>query len=157
VPFELTSTAFAAGGRIPVVHTGDGRDVSPPLAWQSPSGTTQLALIVDDPDAPTPLPWVHWLLYKIPATMAGLPAGLGREAHPAQVPGSVQGHNSWGTLGYRGPAPPRGHGVHHYHIRLFALDVALDLPPGLEKAQLLHAVAGHVLAETELVGTYERH
>ncbi|MFH1748266.1 MAG: YbhB/YbcL family Raf kinase inhibitor-like protein [Planctomycetota bacterium] len=145
----IQTTAFDAGKPIPRKYTGDGEDVSPPLTWTGvPAEAQELALICDDPDAPRPEPWVHWVIYKIPADTTGLPEGV-----PA---GALQGPNSWPTTGYRGPAPPRGHGVHHYHFKLYALDSILDLPPGLTKDQLLQRMAGHIIAEGELVGTYER-
>jgi hypothetical protein len=115
-----------------------------------------LALIVEDPDAPRAEPWVHWVLYKIPADVRTLAEGIPPSPAPAVPRGALQGKSSWGTDGYRGPAPPRGHGTHHYHFRLYALDAPLAAAQGLDKAGLLEAMKGHVLAEAELVGTYER-
>lgn len=111
-----------------------------------PEGTRELALICDDPDAPSAEPWVHWLLYALPADSDGLAAG--------ESGGGVEGVNGWSRSGYRGPMPPRGHGVHHYHF--YALDAPLDLGARASKVQLLRAMEGHVLACGELVGTYER-
>jgi Raf kinase inhibitor-like YbhB/YbcL family protein len=160
VSISITSTAFREGGVIPKLHTGDGGDLSPPLRWESlPEGTKELALICDDPDAPTAEPWVHWVIYKIPADVKELPQGLPsgtRVERPLKV---LQGRNSWSsgrTIGYRGPAPPPGHGVHHYHFRLYALDCELAVNPGIDKASLLKAMDGHILAQGELVGTYQR-
>jgi Raf kinase inhibitor-like YbhB/YbcL family protein len=154
---SVRSSAFADGKPIPRRHTGDGEDLSPLLEWSGlPATARELALIVDDPDAPTPEPWVHWVIYKLPATLAGLPEGVPPTAQKSPIPGAVQGKNSWSTIGYRGPAPPKGHGVHHYHFKLYALDRALDLREGLDKASLLKAIEGHLLEERELVGTYER-
>jgi Raf kinase inhibitor-like YbhB/YbcL family protein len=154
---KMTSTAFADGATIPARHTGDGQDVSPPLQWSDlPAGTVELALICDDPDAPRPQPWVHWVIYKVPASATGLPEGVPPSEQLASPAGAMQGLNTWPAVGYRGPAPPRGHGVHHYHFRLYALDQALELQPRLTKEQLLKAMKGHVLAEAELVGTYQR-
>jgi Raf kinase inhibitor-like YbhB/YbcL family protein len=148
---------FADGQPIPRRHTGDGEDLSPALSWSTlPAGTVELALIVDDPDAPRDEPWVHWVIYKIPATAAGLAEGRPQATHPDDPAGSVQGRNTWGTVGYRGPAPPKGHGVHHYHFKLYALGEALDLEPGLDKHELMNAMSGHILGHGELVGTYER-
>jgi Raf kinase inhibitor-like YbhB/YbcL family protein len=145
---QIQSTAFAPNGTIPKQHTGEGRDVSPPLSWSGlPAGTKELALVCDDPDAPGREPWVHWVLYKLRADQKGLAAGESA---------GVAGTNSWPTAGWRGPMPPPGHGVHHYHFRLYALDAELDAGPGLSKAKLLKAMEGHVLAQGELVGTYER-
>ena len=117
-----------------------------------PSGTRELALVCDDPDAPSREPWVHWVIYKISPETKELPEGLTATEKPATPAGAVQGKNSWKTVGYRGPAPPRGHGTHHYHFKVYALDADVTLRPGLDKAGLLAAVKGHVLAEGELVG-----
>lgn len=158
--FQLTSGAFAEGQAIPRKHTGEGEDHSPPLAWENPpAGTQEFALVCDDPDAPTPEPWVHWVIYAIPADARSLPEGF---ANPPQLEKPVaakQGKNSWPagvTVGYRGPMPPPGHGTHHYHFTLYALDTRLDLAPSATKAELLRAMKGHVLAEAKLIGTYER-
>jgi len=155
----IQSRSFAAGTKIPVVHSEDGKDLSPPLTWSGvPEGTKELALIVDDPDAPVAEPWVHWVIYKIPGSATGLKEGIPRKEKLDDPKGALQGRNTWpsGNIGYRGPAPPRGHGVHHYHFKLYALDVELDLKPGLDKKTLLAAMAGHILAQGELVGTYQR-
>jgi Raf kinase inhibitor-like YbhB/YbcL family protein len=154
---ELSSVKFKPGGRIPPAHTGEGKDLSPPLEWSGlPPGTKELALIVDDPDAPTSEPFVHWVLYGVPADASGLPEGLVREPQVHDGVRALQGTNSFGKTGYNGPLPPRGHGVHHYHFKLYALDRPLELPPGADKEKLLAAMAGHVLGEGEMVGTYER-
>jgi hypothetical protein len=146
---ELTSPAFAANGRIPKQYTGEGTNISPPLSWRGvPKGAQELALICDDPDAPTPKPWVHWVVYKIPPTKSGLP----ENAHASLV----QGQNDFGTRGYGGPMPPKGHGVHRYQFHLYALDQPLNARAGLTKDQLLEAMRGHVLDEGRLVGVYER-
>lgn len=160
-PMKLTlrSPAFEPNQPIPRKHTGEGNDVSPALEWSgTPPGTVELALIVDDPDAPRPQPWVHWVLYKIPASVTRLKEGIARTATLKEPAGALQGRNSWPSdnTGYRGPMPPPGHGVHHYHFKLYALDRALDARPGLEKDQLLALMKGHILAEAELIGTYER-
>lgn len=155
----MSSTAFGEGQPIPVRHAGDGDDVSPELRWDGvPQGAVELAMICDDPDAPTPQPWVHWVIYGLSPQTASLPEGIERVESPPQVSGATQGANGWPAenLGYRGPAPPPGHGVHHYHFRLYALDATLDLEPGIDKTGLLAAMEGHVLAEAEVVGTYER-
>lgn len=157
---SVTSEAFKAGAAIPKKFTEDGQDVSPPLKWQNvPQGAKELALICDDPDAPTSEPWVHWVLYKIPAAVSGLPEGVPAEAELKSPAGARQGKNTWKSgkiIGYRGPAPPKGHGVHHYHFRLYALDAPLSLAANADKQQLLAAMKGHILAEGELIGTYER-
>ena len=152
----VRSTAFDPGGPIPRKHTGDGEDLSPPLAWSDmPKQAKELALIVDDPDAPSAEPWVHWVIYKIPLTLRALPQGISPAAKVESPGGALQGKNSWGTVGWRGPSPPRGD-AHHYHFKLYALDVALQAQPGLDKRALLAAIKGHVVAEGELVGTYQR-
>jgi Raf kinase inhibitor-like YbhB/YbcL family protein len=153
----LKSPAFQDRKEIPRRYTEDGDDLSPPLEWSAlPRGTRELVLIMDDPDAPSEDPWVHWLLYNLPieAAPTGLPEGV--KVDPPTLPGSAQGLNSWKTIGYRGPAPPRGHGRHHYHIKVYALDAALELPPGLDKHTLMLELSGHILGHSELVGTYER-
>jgi Raf kinase inhibitor-like YbhB/YbcL family protein len=157
---QITSTAFSQGQRISKKYSGEGEDLSPPLAWTGvPEGTKELALICDDPDAPTDEPWVHWVIYKIPADAKGLPEGVAKTAQLQEPPGAVQGKNSWPsgqTVGYRGPMPPPKHGPHRYFFKLYALDAKLTLAAGASKQQLLGATAGHVIGEGELMGTYER-
>jgi len=154
--FSLTSSAFAEGGEIPIRYTCEGQDVSPPLAWsEPPSGTKSLVLIVDDPDAPDPkapkMTWVHWVLYNLPPIAGQLPEAVAPNALPA---GAREGLNDWERTGYGGPCPPIGR--HRYFHKLYALDTVLpDLGPPT-KAQLENAMRGHVLAQTELVGTYQK-
>jgi Raf kinase inhibitor-like YbhB/YbcL family protein len=149
VTIEVSSSAFEAGATIPKKHTGEGQDVSPPLRWNSlPQGTREIAIICDDPDAPTQKPFVHWVIYKIPADQQGLPED--------GIEGALEGMNDFGRRGYDGCMPPQGHGVHHYHFKVYALDAELDAPVGLSKDELLAAVGGSILDEGELVGTYER-
>lgn len=146
---QLTSSAFAANGLIPKKYTGEGVDISPPLSWSgAPTGTVEFALVCDDPDAPTPKPWVHWVVYKIPPTQTSLPE------HARQ--GFVQGRNDFGDIGYGGPMPPKGHGLHRYQFHLYALDQTIHAGTGLTKDQLLAAIRGHVMAESRLIGMYER-
>jgi Raf kinase inhibitor-like YbhB/YbcL family protein len=156
--FQLQSSAFAEGKPIPKVHTGEGQDVSPPLAWSgAPQGTKEFALICDDPDAPRDEPWVHWVIYKIPADARELPEGIPRQATLSNPAGARQGVNSWpkDNVGYRGPMPPPGHGRHRYYFKLYALNATIDLAQGATKEKLLAAMKGHVLAETQVMGTYE--
>ena len=159
---QLTSTAFSEAERIPAKYTGDGQDVSPPLSWSGlPEGTRELALICDDPDAPSPRrpapqPWVHWVLYKIPAGAEGLPEAIAKTPRLDQPAGALQGNNSWPAVGYGGPGPPPGSGTHRYFFKLYALDTELDLAPGADKGALLEAMSGHILGEAQLMGTYER-
>ena len=152
MPFELTSTAFAPGQPIPSKYTCNGENVSPPLRWSDPpQGTQSLALICDDPDAPAGT-WVHWVLYNLPAKTRAL-----AEAVPANADlpdGSRHGKNSGGRLGYSGPCPPSG--THRYFFNLYALDTVLGLASGADKSQLLQAMQGHILAQTELMGTYKK-
>jgi hypothetical protein len=153
--FRLTSTAFEDGGEIPPRFTCEGGDLSPDLSWDDlPQGTVSLVLIVDDPDAPDPaapkMVWDHWLLYNLPPD-----GGLSEGVAPVNLPaGTLEGVNSWGRTGYGGPCPPIGR--HRYFHILYALDVALpDL--GLpDKNRLLEAMEGHILARTQLVGTYQK-
>jgi Raf kinase inhibitor-like YbhB/YbcL family protein len=156
----VSSTAFQNEQTIPKKYTGEGVDVSPPLAWSGqPTGTQELVLICDDPDAPSPQPWVHWVIYKIPGDATGLTEGVAPEPRPAAPAGALQGKNSWPTgrtVGYRGPMPPPGHGVHHYHYTLYALNAKLDVQPGISKRELLQHMEGKVLATGRLTGLYER-
>lgn len=153
---ELRSSAFVHEGEIPRRHTCDGEDRSPPLTWSGmPAGTKSLALIVDDPDAPDPRApkrvYVHWLLYNIPPNTSGLPESI----RPANLPaGTLAGLNDWGRTGYGGPCPPIGR--HRYFHKLIALDALLPDLKQPTKAQLLAAMQGHILAETRLIGTYQR-
>jgi Raf kinase inhibitor-like YbhB/YbcL family protein len=155
----ITSTAFDTGQPIPKEYTGDGEDRSPPLNWSGvPAGSKQLALICDDPDAPRAEPWVHWVIYNLPARLDSLPEGIGPVERLEDPAGAMQGANSWTsgqTIGYRGPAPPPGK-PHRYYFTLYALDTKLDLEPGLSKENLLEAMKGHILAEGQLMGTYQR-
>ena len=155
---ELTSTAFGEGRPIPMKYTGEGEDVSPSLWWSTlPEGTQELALICDDPDAPRAEPWVHWVIYAIPAAVTGLPEGLDQtDRIEGDLTGLVEGKNSFGNTGYGGPMPPPGDGKHRYFFKLYALDSQLDLKPGLDKKSLLEAIQGHVVGRGELMGTYER-
>jgi len=146
---RVNSTAFDFGRPIPAKYTGEGADVSPPLAWSGiPAAAKELALICDDPDAPTPEPWVHWVLYKLPATLSGLKEG--------ERGVGLEGKTDNDKPGYGGPMPPKGDGVHHYHFTLYALDQALQAGPGISKSGILALMQGHILARGELVGTYER-
>jgi len=149
----VRSAAFTDRGAIPVRHTCDGENVSPPLSWLgAPKGTVSYALIVDDPDAPRGT-FVHWLLYDLPASVESLP-----EAVPTLERlenGALQGRNDAGRLGYSGPCPPRGP-PHRYRFTVYALDTLLGLAPGASREELERAMSGHVLAWGQLVGTYGR-
>ncbi len=152
----IKSAAFAHQGPIPPRFTADGEDLSPPLEWSdAPAGTRSFALIVDDPDAPDPRApqrtWVHWVLYNIPASVQALEPGADPQALPG---GARRGRNDWKRAGYGGPAPPVGR--HRYVHKLYALDVMLPDLGEPTKARLLSAMQGHVLAEAQLIGTYQR-
>jgi Raf kinase inhibitor-like YbhB/YbcL family protein len=153
---SLTSAAFQPGRPIPAKYTCDGSDVSPPLAWTGvPAGTLSLVLIVDDPDAPDPaaprMTWVHWVLYNLPPGSTGLPEGVGRDALP---PGTVEGLTDFKRTGWGGPCPPIGR--HRYFFKLYALNALLPATARQTKAQLERAMAGHVIAQTELMGSYQK-
>jgi Raf kinase inhibitor-like YbhB/YbcL family protein len=150
---ELTSTAFAEGAAVPKQHTGDGADSSPPLRWsEPPEKTKSFALVCDDPDAPRGT-WVHWVLFNVPADTRALREGV--PTHETLDTGARQGKNDFGTIGYGGPAPPKGK-AHRYFFKLYALDTMLDLPAGVTKEQLLAAMKGHIVAEGQLMGRYQR-
>jgi Raf kinase inhibitor-like YbhB/YbcL family protein len=151
---RLTSPAFAQGQPIPKKHAVAGEDVSPPLQWDNvPAGAKELALIVDDPDAPTAEPWVHWVIFKIPPETRELPEGVPTDTQLTTPVQARQGHNTWGDafIGYKGPEPPSG--THRYYFKLYALDQALELKAGADKKELLAAMQGHILAQGELMGT----
>jgi Raf kinase inhibitor-like YbhB/YbcL family protein len=150
---KVTSTAFQHGMTIPKQFTGDGADQSPPLRWsEPPPATKSIGLICDDPDAPRGT-WVHWVLFNLPTQTRELEEGM---PTTATLPsGAKQGKNDFGNIGYGGPAPPKGK-AHRYFFKLYALDVAVDLAPGATKAQLEHAMKGHILAEGQLMRTYKR-
>jgi len=149
---QLTSSAFQPRGEIPKKHTGEGEDVSPPLAWSgAPAGTQSFAVICHDPDAPLiasgTYGFVHWVLYNLTAATTELQEGTGE---------GTAGKNDFGKTGYGGPMPPEGHGVHHYFFWVLALDRELDLEAGLTLWQFLERVEPHVLGMNRLVGTYKR-
>ena len=149
---KLTSPAFEEGNPIPVKHTGQGDDVSPALQWTGvPDGTKSLALICDDPDAPAGT-WVHWVIWSIQPEATGLPEAVPQKAELKD--GSKQGMNDFRQTGYGGPMPPAGK-AHRYFFKLYALDAQPDLKPGATKAKLLDAMKGHILAEGQLMGTYQ--
>ena len=150
---QITSPAFSSHGEIPSVHTCEGDDHAPALAWaDAPPTTRSFALIVDDPDAPDPaapkMTWVHWIVYNLPATSRGLPEG---EPMPA---GALGGINDWRRTGWGGPCPPIGR--HRYFFKLYALDTTLPDLRRPTKPQLEQAMDGHVLGRAELVGTYQK-
>ena len=156
MPLSLTSTAFTHLGEIPQRCTCEGKDLAPALFWAGlPSGTKSLALIVDDPDAPDPaapkMTYVHWVLYDIPTDCSGLPEGVTGASLPA---GAREGLNDWKRTGYGGPCPPIGR--HRYFHKLYALDTMLPDLGKPTKPALEAAMRGHVLAQAELMGTYQK-
>jgi len=151
--FTISSDAFKPGGRIPRDNTCDGKDASPALTWEgTPPGAQAFALICDDPDAPAGT-WVHWVIFNIPSSAKGLAQGV----HGVQVlpDGSAQGRNDFGKVGWGGPCPPRGK-PHRYFFKLYALKEMVHLAPGASKKDLLKAIAGKVVGEAEIIGTYGR-
>lgn len=149
---ELKSTAFEAGGMIPKQFTCEGANISPPLSWATvPDRTKSLALICDDPDAPMGM-WVHWVLFNLPAETRELAENLPPQKNLPN--GARQGTNDFRKIGYGGPCPPGGE--HRYYFKLYALDALLELKAGANKADLLHAMEGHILAESRLMGRYRR-
>jgi Raf kinase inhibitor-like YbhB/YbcL family protein len=149
---HLASRAFNDGGPIPIDHTCDDDNVSPPLRWQDiPVGTRSLALICEDPDAPAGT-WVHWVIFNVAAAVTELAEGV--PATEALRGGARQGVNDFRRIGYGGPCPPPGK-PHRYFFRLYALDCDLQLAPRPNRSVLLAAMAGHVLAEATLMGTYQ--
>jgi len=152
----ITSAAFAPDGPIPSRYTCEGQDASPPLEWRgAPAGTRSFALVVDDPDAPDPaaprMTWVHWVLYNIDPAAVGLPEAVEASALPA---GTREGVNDWGRTGYGGPCPPVGR--HRYFHKLYALDTVLEDLRQPSKAALEKAMRGHILAQSTLIGTYQK-
>lgn len=149
----ITSSSFEHGQPIPIRHTDDGVNVSPSLAWTGPPDHAKShVLICDDPDAPKKV-WVHWVAYDVPPTTLMLPEGV--PAGPTVPGGGHQGKTDFGSVGYGGPAPPKGK-PHRYFFKIFSLDTTLGLPPGATKDEVLKAMEGHVLDEGELMGTYGR-
>jgi len=154
MPFIITSVAFADGVNIPVKYSCDGENVSPQLDWgQGPAGTASFALIMDDPDAV----YTHLVIFNLPSDAHGLPEAVPKDDKLAS--GALQGKIGSGgvgyPIGYFGPCPPKG-SPHHYRFTLYALDKSLDLAAGASKDQVLQAMQGHILAQSQLVGLYQR-
>jgi Raf kinase inhibitor-like YbhB/YbcL family protein len=151
--FAITSNSFSDGETIPEKFTCDGENVSPQLSWShAPTNTKSFALIVEDPDAPAGT-WTHWVLFNIPASERSLTEGT---PQTGELPGGEeQGKNDFGKTGYGGPCPPPGN-PHRYFFKLYALSSTLNLAPGGSKQDLLHAMEGYILAQTEIVGIYKR-
>ncbi|HEX5794249.1 MAG TPA: YbhB/YbcL family Raf kinase inhibitor-like protein, partial [Geminicoccaceae bacterium] len=153
---EVDSPAFGENQSIPVVYSGYGEDISPPLSWSAgPEGTRSYALLLEDPDAAEPKPFVHWIMYNLPPEARGLREGIPGAPRLELPDGAMQGQNSRGSTGYVGMKPPAGP-AHRYHVQVLALDQALDLPAGAGREAVLDAVKGHVLAAGDLVGTFQK-
>jgi Raf kinase inhibitor-like YbhB/YbcL family protein len=150
---QLTSPVFQQGSEIPSRYTRDGEDISPELSWKdAPSQTKSFVLVMHDPDAPMPGGFTHWVLYNLPAEAGHLQESIPPEERISGT--GLQGKNDAGKLGYVGPAPPSG--THRYFFRLFAIDKTLELPAGATHKQVSAALKGHILAQAELMGTYEK-
>jgi Raf kinase inhibitor-like YbhB/YbcL family protein len=149
----ITSPAFMQGEVIPTQYTRDGENMSPPLAWHdSPPETKSFLILVEDPDAPSGT-FRHWAMYNIPASETGLPEGASGQG----LGDAGEGVNGFGNARYDGPQPPKGHGPHHYHVRLAALDVPqLDIAASAKVEDVWARAQPHIIAETELIGIYER-
>jgi hypothetical protein len=150
---KVTSAAFSAGGPIPTRFTCDGEDVSPELTWtNAPPETSCFVLVLHDPDAPKAGGFTHWLVYNIPATVTRIAENV---PHNASLPGiGTQGRNDSGKIGYLGPCPPSG--THRYFFRLYALNQVLDVAPGVTHRELVAAMAGQIIGQAELMGTYTK-
>lgn len=152
---NLTSQVFEDGGKIPPKYTCDGEDVSPPLSISDvPSEARSLALVVDDPDAPGNV-FDHWIVWNIPPGATIIPENVPREEKVESLGGINQGKNDFGEIGYRGPCPPSGPS-HGYRFKLYALNIELDLKPGMLKEDLEREMEGYVIDEDGIVGNYER-
>lgn len=150
---QLTSSAFAEGGVIPSKYTCDDKNVSPPLKWSGVPGTAKsLALIADDPDAPSGT-WVHWVVYDVPATVSELPEDVAKTQFIAA--NARQGLNDFKHLGYGGPCPPAGK-PHRYFFKLYALDKLLELKPAATKKEVERAMEKHIVGQSKLMGIYNR-
>lgn len=156
VSMRLWSDRFEAGQEIPARYTKDGDNTSPPFGWSGvPARTRELALIFEGITPATREPWVHWLVYKMPPDLDGLPEAFKHKAEPGQPVHLMQGANSLGNVGYDGPQGTLGR-MFRYRVRLFALDTALEVAPGLDRKRLEKAMAGHVLEEAELHARHQR-
>jgi len=153
----MTSPAFEEAQSIPVDFTGEGADRSPELHWSgAPEQTRSFVLICDDPDAPGKKPFVHWIVYQIDPKATMISEGI-PNAEKMDIPVRlIQGVNSFGEIGYRGPMPPKGHGWHRYFFKLYALDCELNVQAGASREELLEKMEGHILAESRLMGKYRR-
>ena len=149
----ISSSAFQNGQPVPQKYSCDGENISPALSWSAgPSQTRCFALVCEDPDAPHGT-FIHWVMYNIPSSSTGLPENVKKT--DALPDGTRQGKNGAGQMGYTGPCPPPGK-LHHYHFKLFALDAMCNVPGTPDRDQLMSAIQGHIIAQGETVGTYQR-
>jgi Raf kinase inhibitor-like YbhB/YbcL family protein len=154
---DVTSTAFSDGESIPAKHSAYKQDISPPLAWTGvPRDAKTIVILVEDPDATTPKPFVHWVLYNLPADQSSLPAAVPAQARLTEFGKPEQGRNTYGSIGYYGPKPPKGDSPHHYHFQVFALDARLDLLPGRSRDEIVNAMKPHLLAAGRIIGTFAK-
>jgi Raf kinase inhibitor-like YbhB/YbcL family protein len=151
---ELLSDAVDAQGALDLRHSAYGDNLSPPLRWTPVAGAGAYAIIVEDPDAPMEKPFVHWMIWNIPGEVDQLAEGLPDVGHLITPQNAVQGRNDDGSIGYYGPRPPAGTGLHHYHFQIFALDGPLTLKSDADLRALVDSMKGRVIADGELVGTY---
>lgn len=150
---KLTSPAFKDGDTLPQKYTCDGGDVNPPLQWHDiPASTKSFVVIVDDPDAPQKTPWVHWILFNIPASVRSLDENVSVDT----LKGAQQGLTSNKDRRFHGACPPHGHGIHHYYFKLYALDTMIQVPHGDSKEDILEAIKDHIVAQAQLMATYQR-
>jgi len=151
----VTSAAFHDNGDIPLRYTRAGGNVSPALSWSAlPKKTVSVALICEDPDAPGHDPFTHWIFYNIPPDLSGVREGISHALQPGEFSGAEQGANDFGNVGYDGPAPPRGDGIHRYQFQVYALDDLLPLPPAVSADGIWQAMKDHILGKGVLVGVY---
>lgn len=154
---RVESSAFKEGQPIPASHAGVGvgEDASPPLKFgEVPAGTKSLLIVMEDPDAPEPKPFVHWVLFNVPPDLKELRTGVPAHGRVREID-ALQGSNSRGNVGYFGPKPPAGDPPHHYHFQVFALSEKLAVAPHATRAQVLAAAQGKVLAAGRLMGTFQ--
>ena len=150
----VTCPAFPPDGAIPARYSAKGANLSPPIGWRAVAGAAAYAIVVQDPDALGPTPFVHWLIWNIPGRFAALAPGIAREARVVNPPGPVQGRNDDGGVGYHGPAPPPGR-PHRYVFQVFALDAALPAAPGADATAVFAALEGRVIAKGQCIGTFQ--
>lgn len=151
---KITSTAFRDGSEIPVQHTCDGANISPPLSWTGvPPEAKSLILTVKDPDAPSGV-FIHWVLYNLPPDLGGLSDDTPADAELDN--GALQCTNGFGNIGYGGPCPPPGDKPHRYLFDVYALDIELVLPKEPSEADINREIKDHILAEGHLLGKYQR-